>query len=82
MVTVTVVFCYPSGMMDRALKLAKALLIKFGDQAYRFSVYLRPGEGGIFDVFVNDRRIFSKSEEGRYPEPEEILSLVQGVPCT
>jgi selT/selW/selH-like putative selenoprotein len=32
------------------------------------------GEGGVFDVLVDGRRIFSKHEAGRFPEEEEILA--------
>jgi selT/selW/selH-like putative selenoprotein len=32
-----------------------------------------PGDNGIFDVRVDGRRIFSKHETGRFPDPEEIL---------
>jgi selenoprotein W-related protein len=32
------------------------------------------GAGGIFEVAVDGRRIFSKDEQGRFPEPDEILS--------
>ena len=34
------------------------------------------GGGGIFDVHVDGRRVYSKHEEGRFPEHEEILDLV------
>ena len=32
------------------------------------------GDDGIFDVSVDGKRIYSKHETGRFPEPEEILS--------
>ncbi len=32
------------------------------------------GDDGIFDVVVDGKRIYSKDETGRFPEPEEILS--------
>ena len=31
------------------------------------------GDAGVFDVHVDDRLIFSKHEQGRYPEESEIL---------
>lgn len=34
------------------------------------------GDGGIFDVVVDGRRIFSKHEALRFPEPQEILALL------
>ena len=36
------------------------------------------GRGGVFDVVVDGRRIFSKHEAGRFPEESEILALLRG----
>ena len=35
------------------------------------------GDGGIFDVAIDGTVRFSKHEAGRYPEPDEILSLLR-----
>ena len=35
------------------------------------------GAGGIFDVKVNGKLIFSKHEQGRFPENDEILDLMK-----
>jgi selT/selW/selH-like putative selenoprotein len=32
------------------------------------------GAGGIFDVVVDGRKIFSKHEAGRFPDPYEIIN--------
>ncbi len=32
--------------------------------------------GGVFEVTVNGKLIFSKKKMGRFPEEEEILSLL------
>jgi selT/selW/selH-like putative selenoprotein len=34
------------------------------------------GSGGIFDVVVDGKRIFSKHETGRFPAPGEIVSTL------
>lgn len=34
------------------------------------------GGGGVFDVVVDDRLIFSKHQIGRFPEPGEIAGLI------
>jgi selT/selW/selH-like putative selenoprotein len=31
------------------------------------------GGSGVFDVFVDDRLVFSKKSEGRFPTEDEIL---------
>ena len=37
---------------------------------------LIPGGGGIFDVEVDGRLVFSKHEQGRFPENQEVLDLI------
>jgi selT/selW/selH-like putative selenoprotein len=37
---------------------------------------LEEGTRGIFDVYVDDRRVFSKHEEQRFPEPGEVVRRV------
>ena len=36
------------------------------------------GSGGVFDVKLDGKLIFSKDERGRFPEHEEIIGLIQG----
>ena len=35
------------------------------------------GGGGIFDVILDDKPVFSKFEVGRFPDPGEIISKLQ-----
>jgi selT/selW/selH-like putative selenoprotein len=35
------------------------------------------GGGGIFDVMVENKKIFSKHDEGRFPEEKEILAQLR-----
>jgi len=35
------------------------------------------GAGGTFDVTVDGKRIFSKAQTGRFPEPGEVAGLVR-----
>jgi len=37
---------------------------------------LIPGGGGVFDVSVDGKVIFSKKSVGRFPEPREILGAL------
>jgi len=39
---------------------------------------LLEGSGGVFDVTVDSNLIFSKHQEGRFPDNKEILDLLQG----
>jgi len=38
---------------------------------------LTPGGGGVFDVKVNGKTIFSKKSVGRFPEPGEVVGMLQ-----
>jgi len=40
-------------------------------------IELIAGSGGVFDVRVDDRNIFSKSRMGRFPQEEEIEQLIK-----
>lgn len=35
------------------------------------------GSGGIFDVVVDGKKVFSKHETGRFPEPGEIVEILR-----
>ncbi|BEP28151.1 hypothetical protein HLPR_04820 [Helicovermis profundi] len=41
------------------------------------SVKLVPSEGGIYDVYFNSEKIFSKFEKGDYPGLSEVESMVR-----
>jgi len=41
-------------------------------------VQLVGGHGGIFDVLVDDRLVFSKHREGRFPEDREVIAALKG----
>jgi selT/selW/selH-like putative selenoprotein len=41
---------------------------------------LKTGSGGQFDVAVDGTVIFSKWDEGRFPEPAEIIAALERLP--
>ena len=51
--------------------MAADLKAKFGVEAV-----LKPGHGGVFDVFVNGTLIYSKKETKRFPNPGEVDDLI------
>lgn len=53
--------------MPRAASLAAELKAGFGVDAT-----LIPGSGGVFEVVVDGKKVFSKSVTGRFPEPGEV----------
>jgi selT/selW/selH-like putative selenoprotein len=38
------------------------------------------GSGGIFDVVVDGRMIYSKDKTGRFPDPFEVINQLKPVP--
>lgn len=46
-------------------------------ESYAVEPELIPGGGGIFDVAADGKLVFSKHELGRFPEPDEVLKLLE-----
>jgi selT/selW/selH-like putative selenoprotein len=46
-------------------------------EAFGASAKLVEGSGGIFDVVVDGRKVFSKYERGRFPHPGEVVELLR-----
>jgi selT/selW/selH-like putative selenoprotein len=40
-------------------------------------VELEKSSGGAFEVFKDGRQVFSKLNEGRFPEDEEVIDLLK-----
>jgi selenoprotein W-related protein len=55
--------------------MAQELLTTFENEIGEFA--LVPGTGGIFEVRVDDEIIFSRSQEGRFPESKELKQRVR-----
>lgn len=60
--------------MNRAAGLAERILSKHKNAIG--AVELRPSSGGVFEVSVNGRPVFSKRESGRFPHEGEAEALV------
>jgi len=41
------------------------------------AIELVAGANGIFDISMDGRMIFSKYEQGRFPQPDEIIRLIR-----
>ncbi len=78
MKTVRIRYCQPCGYMPRAFDLAKSILDAHG-MAFmkKLSVSMEPGDHGIFDIVIDDQLVFSKDQEGRFPENDEIVDRLR-----
>jgi len=61
--------------MMRAAWLAQELLTTFSDDLGE--VALQPGTGGVLEIRLDGELIFSRKDEGRFPEAKEVKQLVR-----
>ena len=61
----------------RSSWMAQELLSTF--EAELDEVSLQPGEGGIFEIYANETRIWSRKEQAGFPEITELKQLVRNV---
>lgn len=61
--------------MLRAAWMAQELLTTFDEELDE--VTLRQGTGGIFNIYADGALIFSRKEQGRFPEITELKQLVR-----
>lgn len=72
---VVIEYCSQCRFVLRASWLAQELLFTFGTQLGE--VALRPGEGGVFRVWLESELLFDRSEVGRFPESKELKQLIR-----
>ena len=63
---VEIVYCRQCGWLLRASWMAQELLTTFSDELGE--VALVPGESGIFEIRLNNELIWSRHEQGNFPE--------------
>ncbi|MDV3238391.1 MAG: SelT/SelW/SelH family protein [Gammaproteobacteria bacterium] len=69
-------YCSQCGFLLRGAWMAQELLTTFVDELG--GVTLIPGKGGIFEVRLDDgRMVWSRKQEGRYPEAKELKQRVR-----
>lgn len=72
---IEVEYCTQCRWMLRAAWTAQELLTTFQDAAGE--VALIPGTGGIFEVRVDGTPVWSRKEEGRFPEMKELKQRIR-----
>lgn len=79
--TVTIEYCPKCGWMLRSAYFAQELLTTFSEELCE--VVLKPSEtSGTFLISVNDKLIFDRKTEGRFPEIKELKQLVRDLVCS
>lgn len=72
---VEIVYCQQCRWLMRAARLAQELLTTFEGELGE--VALIPGTGGIFEIRVDGQSVWSRKEEGRFPEAKELKQRVR-----
>lgn len=76
--TITILYCPKCGWLLRAAYVAQELLTTFVDDIY--GVTLAPAEiSGRFSVTIDEKVIFDRKKEGRFPEIKELKQLIRDV---
>jgi selenoprotein W-related protein len=68
-------YCTQCRWLLRAAWMAQELLVTFEQEIG--GVTLVPGAGGIFEIRVSATRIWSRKDEGRFPDIKELKRLVR-----
>ena len=74
---VQILYCTQCRWLLRAAWLAQELLTTF--EAELGEVALAPGTRGVFEVRVGDSLVWSRKDEGRFPEAKELKQRVRDV---
>jgi len=74
---VEIVYCRQCRWLMRAAWMAQELLATFEDDLGE--VALIPGTGGIFEVRLGDRAVWSRAAEGGFPEIKVLKQRVRDV---
>lgn len=72
---VEIEYCTRCGWLLRSTWMAQELLSTF--ETDLDGVSLIPGTGGIFEVRVNEKTIWSRKERGRFPDIKELKQLIR-----
>jgi selenoprotein W-related protein len=72
-------YCNLCRWMLRANWLAQELLTTFDSEIQEVS--LRPGSGGVFEIWLNNELLWERKRDGGFPEAKEIKQRVRDAIC-
>ncbi|HRE80133.1 MAG TPA: SelT/SelW/SelH family protein [Opitutaceae bacterium] len=70
-------YCSQCRWLLRSAWMAQELLTTFDGEIAELT--LKPGSGGIFEVIANGNRVWSRKDEGRFPDIVELKQRVRDV---
>jgi len=72
---ISIEYCNVWNYLPRAASLASTILKKYGTSIS--SLKLIPSSGGVFEILKDENLVFSKKNEGRFPEEDEVISALE-----
>lgn len=72
---VTIHYCTQCRWLLRAAWMQQELLTTFQDELTE--VALRPGTGGVYDIHLNGELVWSRKQQGRFPDIKELKQKVR-----
>jgi len=76
--TITIEYCPKCGWLLKAAYMAQEILTTFTEDLE--SVSLRPSEvAGRYTIFLNDKKVFDRKEQGRFPEIKELKQMIRDI---
>jgi selenoprotein W-related protein len=76
---VVIHYCTLCQWQLRAAWMAQELLSSFSGEI--FEVALRPGQGGVFEIWVNDTLVWERKRDGGFPGAKELKQKVRDAAC-
>ncbi|WP_417549298.1 SelT/SelW/SelH family protein [Methylophaga sp.] len=74
---ITITYCTQCRWMLRAAWMAQELLSTFDGEITELT--LKPASGGVFEVTADDALVWSRKQEGRFPDIAELKQRVRDV---
>ncbi len=74
---VKIVYCTKCGWLPRTTWIAQELLNTFSETIDE--LILVPSTGGIFEIYVNEKIVWSRKEKEGFPEIKELKQLVRDI---
>ena len=71
---ISIEYCTAWGYIGRAVALARSVLNEHKNSISKLT--LIPSHGGVFEITLNDELLFSKKELDRFPEKDEVETII------
>ncbi|HCS52426.1 SelT/SelW/SelH family protein [Rubinisphaera sp.] len=74
---ITITYCTQCRWLLRSAWMSQELLTTFENELTE--VALRPGTGGIFEITINNQLLWSRAEQGGFPDIKVLKQIVRDV---